>query len=106
MRLRPYCDRKPAHLRYSDVPPRQLYVNRRRFLAAGRAATVDTVGRETLTSTIRALVPTESVAACGLTGGPTLNTTMFPLTWIAWLVPFLLWFSSKRSQPGDAHRAE
>ena len=30
--------RKPADLRYSDVTPRQLYVNRRRFLAAGSAA--------------------------------------------------------------------
>mgnify|MGYP003341927209 CR=1 FL=1 len=30
--------RKPADLRYSDVTPRNLYVNRRRFLAAGSAA--------------------------------------------------------------------
>src|SRR5712691_2780458 len=29
--------RKPADLRYSDVTPRQMYVNRRRFLAAGSA---------------------------------------------------------------------
>ena len=30
--------RKPADLRFSDVTPRNLYVNRRRFLAAGSAA--------------------------------------------------------------------
>ena len=29
--------RKPADLRYSDVTPKRLYVNRRRFLAAGSA---------------------------------------------------------------------
>ncbi len=29
--------RKPAELRYSDVTPRQTYLNRRRFLAAGSA---------------------------------------------------------------------
>ena len=29
--------RKPADLRYSDVTPKQAYVNRRRFLAAGSA---------------------------------------------------------------------
>lgn len=29
--------RKPAHLRYSDVTPKDLYLNRRRFLAAGSA---------------------------------------------------------------------
>src|SRR5260370_24417808 len=29
--------RKPADLRYSDVTPKHLYVNRRRFLAAGSA---------------------------------------------------------------------
>ncbi len=30
--------RKPADLRYSDVTPKELYLNRRRFLAAGSAA--------------------------------------------------------------------
>ena len=29
--------RKPADLRYSDVTPKQLYLNRRRFLTAGSA---------------------------------------------------------------------
>ena len=32
--------RKPADLRYSDVTPKNVYVNRRRFLAAGSAAIV------------------------------------------------------------------
>src|SRR6185369_880200 len=30
--------RKPPELRYSDVTPREIYVNRRRFLAAAMAA--------------------------------------------------------------------
>src|SRR5580704_13923197 len=30
--------RKPSDLRYSDVTPKQLYMDRRRFLAAGSAA--------------------------------------------------------------------
>src|SRR5258706_12693759 len=30
--------RKPAEFRYSDITPREQYLNRRRFLAAGSAA--------------------------------------------------------------------
>ena len=30
--------RKPADLRYSDVTPKQMYVNRRRFLAGSCSA--------------------------------------------------------------------
>lgn len=42
------------------------------------AGAVDTVGGDTLAAIIRALVPTGSVAACGLAGGSALNTTVFP----------------------------
>jgi acrylyl-CoA reductase (NADPH) len=42
------------------------------------AGAVDTVGGDTLASIIRSLVPTGSVAACGVAGGATLNTTVFP----------------------------
>jgi acrylyl-CoA reductase (NADPH) len=42
------------------------------------AGAVDTVGGDTLATIIRTLVPTGSVAACGLAGGSTLTTTVFP----------------------------
>jgi acrylyl-CoA reductase (NADPH) len=42
------------------------------------AGAVDTVGGDTLAAIVRALVPNGSVAACGLAGGSTLNTTVFP----------------------------
>jgi acrylyl-CoA reductase (NADPH) len=42
------------------------------------AGAVDSVGGETLAAVIRSLSAGASVAACGLAGGPTLNTTVFP----------------------------
>jgi acrylyl-CoA reductase (NADPH) len=42
------------------------------------AGAVDTVGGDTLAAIIRTLIPTGSVAACGLAGGTALNTTVFP----------------------------
>jgi acrylyl-CoA reductase (NADPH) len=43
-----------------------------------RAAAVESVGGETLAGVIRTLALGGSVAACGLAGGPALNTTVFP----------------------------
>ncbi len=42
------------------------------------AGAVDSVGAETLAAVIRSLAGEGSVAACGLAGGPALNTTVFP----------------------------
>ncbi len=42
------------------------------------AAAIDSVGGETLAGVIRTLQIGGSVAACGLAGGPALNTTVFP----------------------------
>lgn len=50
-----------------------------RPLESGRwAGAVDVVGGDTLASLLAALKPEASVAACGLAGGSTLNTTVFP----------------------------
>lgn len=50
-----------------------------RPLASGRwAGAVDVVGGDTLASLLASLKPGGSVAACGLAGGSTLNTTVFP----------------------------
>ncbi len=42
------------------------------------AGAVDSVGGDTLAAIVRALVANGSVAACGVAGGPALNTTVFP----------------------------
>ncbi len=42
------------------------------------AAAIDSVGGDTLAGVIRTLAIGGSVAACGLAGGPALNTTVFP----------------------------
>lgn len=42
------------------------------------AAAVDTVGGDTLAAILPAMRAGSSVAACGVAGGPTLNTTVFP----------------------------
>jgi acrylyl-CoA reductase (NADPH) len=42
------------------------------------AGAVDTVGGDTLAAILPAMRFNSSVAACGLAGGPTLNTTVFP----------------------------
>lgn len=41
-------------------------------------AAIDSVGGETLASILRSMTLGGSVAACGLAGGPVLNTTVFP----------------------------
>jgi acrylyl-CoA reductase (NADPH) len=42
------------------------------------AAAIDSVGGDTLAGVLRSVVAGGSVAACGLAGGPTLNTSVFP----------------------------
>ncbi|HEV8145653.1 MAG TPA: MDR family oxidoreductase [Bryobacteraceae bacterium] len=42
------------------------------------AAAIDSVGGETLAGVLRSVATGGSVAACGLAGGPTLNTSVFP----------------------------
>jgi acrylyl-CoA reductase (NADPH) len=42
------------------------------------AAAIDSVGGDTLANLLKAVVLGGSVAACGLAGGPSLNTTVFP----------------------------
>jgi len=42
------------------------------------AGAVDTVGGDTLAAIVRALVANGSVAACGVAGGATINTTVYP----------------------------
>jgi acrylyl-CoA reductase (NADPH) len=42
------------------------------------AGAVDTVGGDTLAAILPAMRFNSSVAACGVAGGPTLNTTVFP----------------------------
>ena len=42
------------------------------------AGAVDTVGGDTLSAIVRALVANGSVAACGVAGGAALNTTVYP----------------------------
>jgi acrylyl-CoA reductase (NADPH) len=42
------------------------------------AAAIDSVGGDTLAGVLRSVAAGGSVAACGLAGGPTLNTSVFP----------------------------
>jgi len=42
------------------------------------AAAIDSVGGDTLAGVLRSVATGGSVAACGLAGGPTLNTSVFP----------------------------
>ncbi len=42
------------------------------------AAAIDNVGGDTLVSVLKAVALGGSVASCGLAGGPSLNTTVFP----------------------------
>jgi len=42
------------------------------------AAAIDSVGGDTLAGLLRSVALAGSVASCGLAGGPTLNTTVFP----------------------------
>jgi acrylyl-CoA reductase (NADPH) len=42
------------------------------------AASIDSVGSDTLAATLRSLAQRGSVAACGLAGGAALNTTVYP----------------------------
>lgn len=53
--------RKPADLRYSDVTPKEVYLNRRRFLGAGAA----TLGAASLGSLI---VPSRALATAAVPG--------------------------------------
>jgi len=49
--------KKPADIRYSEVTPRSVYMDRRKFLAAVPAAFL--AGRELLSPTARALAGTK-----------------------------------------------
>lgn len=64
----------------SEVIDRQtLSAPSKRPMEAERwAGAVDSVGGDTLAGVIRSLVSGGSVAACGVAGGPNVNTTVFP----------------------------
>jgi sulfoxide reductase catalytic subunit YedY len=53
--------RKPADLHYSDVTPKEVYLNRRRFIGAGAA----TLGALTLPSAARATATINSLVKTG-----------------------------------------
>jgi acrylyl-CoA reductase (NADPH) len=64
----------------SDIIDRAtLSTASKRPLEAERwAAAIDSVGGDTLANLLKAVVLGGSVAACGVAGGPSLNTTVFP----------------------------
>lgn len=64
----------------SEIVDRQtLAAPSKRPLEAERwAAAIDSAGGDTLAAVLRSLAVSGSVAACGLAGGPALNTTVFP----------------------------
>ena len=53
--------RKPADLRYSDVTPKEVYLNRRRFIGAGAA----TLGALALPSAARATMTINGLVKAG-----------------------------------------
>ena len=65
---------------YEIIDRRTLAEPPRRPLESERwAGAIDVVGGDTLASLLASLKPEASVAACGLAGGSSLNTTVFPL---------------------------